>query len=126
MMTLVAFAAVLTGLLGLAVGSFLNVVIYRVPRQESIVKPGSHCPRCNEPIKGRHNVPLLSYLVLRGRCHACRSRISPRYPLVEAGTAALFVAITLRFGLTPQLPAYLYLAAVGIVRRVGEMAVGVG
>jgi len=90
------------------------VVIYRVPRQESIVKPGSHCPACNEPIMGRHNVPLLSFLVLRGRCHGCRARISARYPLVEAGTAALFVAITLRFGLTPELPAYLYLAAIGV------------
>jgi leader peptidase (prepilin peptidase)/N-methyltransferase len=113
-MTLVPFAATVAAVLGLAVGSFLNVVIYRVPRQESIVKPGSHCPSCDVPIKGRHNVPLASYLVLRGRCHSCRSRISPRYPLVEAGTAILFAAITVRFGVTLELPAFLYLAAIGV------------
>jgi leader peptidase (prepilin peptidase)/N-methyltransferase len=102
------------GLLGLVIGSFLNVVVYRVPRQESIVSPGSHCPSCDAPIKGRHNVPVLSWLVLRGRCHSCRGRISLRYPLVEAGTAALFVAITLRFGFSVELPAYLYLGAIGV------------
>jgi len=106
---------VLIGVLGLAVGSFLNVVVYRVPRQESIVSPGSHCPTCSTPIKGRHNVPVLSWLVLRGRCYSCHERISLRYPLVEAGTALLFVAITVRFGLTLELPAYLYLGGVGIV-----------
>ena len=105
---------VLIAVLGLAIGSFLNVVVYRVPRQESIVSPGSHCPTCSTPIKGRHNVPVLSWLVLRGRCHSCHERISLRYPLVEGGTALLFVALTLRFGLTLELPAYLYLAAVGI------------
>jgi leader peptidase (prepilin peptidase)/N-methyltransferase len=104
----------LVGVVGLAVGSFLNVVIYRVPRQESIVTPGSQCPTCRTPIKGRHNVPVLSWLVLRGRCHSCRARISVRYPLVEAGTAALFVAITLRFGMSVLLPAYLYFAALGL------------
>ena len=104
----------LIGVFGLVIGSFLNVVIYRVPREESLVSPGSHCPSCDVPIKGRHNVPVLSWLVLRGRCASCKTRISPRYPLVEAGTAALFVAITVHFGLSAQLPAYLYLAAVGI------------
>jgi leader peptidase (prepilin peptidase)/N-methyltransferase len=99
---------------GLAVGSFLNVVIHRVPRRESIVRPGSHCPECDSPIKNRHNVPVVSWLVLRGRCHSCESRISPRYPLVEGGTALLFVAVTARFGLSLQLPAFLYLAAVCI------------
>jgi len=104
----------LIGVFGLVIGSFLNVVIYRVPREESLVSPGSHCPSCDVPIKARHNVPVLSWLVLRGRCASCKTRISPRYPLVEAGTAALFVAITVHFGLSAQLPAYLYLAAVGI------------
>ena len=104
----------LAAVLGLAVGSFLNVVIYRVPRQESIVSPGSHCPSCSTPIKGRHNVPVFSWLILRGRCHSCHDRISVRYPLVEAGTALLFAAITMRFGLSLQLPAYLYLAAIGV------------
>jgi leader peptidase (prepilin peptidase)/N-methyltransferase len=105
---------IVIGALGLAIGSFLNVVIYRVPRDESIVSPGSHCPKCNAPIKGRHNVPVLSWLVLRGRCACCRVRISARYPLVEAATGVLFVAVTMRLGLTLQLPAYLYLAAIGV------------
>ncbi|TAM92590.1 MAG: prepilin peptidase [Jatrophihabitans sp.] len=104
----------LIGLLGLLIGSFLNVVIYRVPRAESIVHPGSHCPTCANPLKGRHNVPVLSWIALRGRCAYCAARISARYPLVEIGTATLFVAVTVRFGLSAALPAYLYLAAIGI------------
>lgn len=104
----------LIGVLGLLVGSFLNVVVYRVPRKESIVSPGSRCPSCTVAIKGRHNVPVLSWLVLRGRCHACQAPISVRYPLVEAGTGLLFAALAAHFGLSPQLPAYLYLGAVGI------------
>jgi leader peptidase (prepilin peptidase) / N-methyltransferase len=104
----------LIGLLGLAIGSFLNVVIYRVPRDESILFPASHCPNCDTEIKPRHNVPVFSWLWLKGKCAYCREPISARYPLVEAGTATLFVAITLEFDLSLQLPAYLYLAAVGI------------
>lgn len=107
-------AVLATGLLGLAIGSFLNVVIHRVPRDESLVEPGSRCPTCATPIKARHNVPVVSWLLLRGRCAYCAAPISARYPLVEAGTAALFMAITLRFGLSLQLPAYLYLAAIGV------------
>lgn len=113
MMPAPAPAVALIAVLGLAVGSFLNVVVHRVPRQESVVSPGSRCPSCATPIKGRHNVPVVGWLILRGRCHACRCRVSARYPLVEAGTGLLFAAVTARFGLTPQLPAYLYLAAVG-------------
>src|SRR5262245_14704097 len=108
------FAPVLVGLLGLLVGSFLNVVIHRVPRGESLLRPGSHCPRCQIPILPWHNVPIIGWLLLRGRCVACRTRISARYPLVEAGTAALFVAITARVGVTAELPAYLYLAAIAV------------
>jgi len=104
----------LIGLLGLMIGSFLNVVIYRVPRGESVMFPASHCTACKTPLKPWHNVPVLSWLALRGRCATCRVAISPRYLLVEAGTAVLFVAITLRLGLSAQLPAYLYLAAAGI------------
>ena len=102
------------GLLGLAVGSFLNVVIHRVPRAESLVRPGSHCPHCGNAVRNRHNVPVLGWLLLRGRCADCGARISARYPLVEAGTAALFVAVAARFGWSWELPAYLYLAAVAI------------
>lgn len=104
----------LIALLGLLIGSFLNVLVYRVPREESIAFPPSHCPSCETPIKRRHNVPVLGWLLLRGRCASCAGRISARYPLVEAGTGTLFAAITIRFGLSAQLPAYLFLAAVGI------------
>ncbi len=104
----------IVGLLGLAVGSFLNVVIHRVPRDQSLVRPGSHCPHCGSAVRNRHNVPVLGWLLLRGRCADCRAPISARYPLVEAGTAALFVAVAARFGLSWELPAYLYLAAIAI------------
>jgi leader peptidase (prepilin peptidase)/N-methyltransferase len=84
---------ILAALAGLALGSFLNVVIYRLPRGESLVSPGSHCPACDAPIRPWHNLPLISWLTLRGRCHGCGARIALRYPLVEAATAALFVAV---------------------------------
>ena len=78
---------------GLAVGSFLNVVAWRLPRGESLVAPGSHCPGCDHAVRPYDNVPLLSWLLLGGRCRDCRARISPRYPLVEATTAALALAV---------------------------------
>jgi leader peptidase (prepilin peptidase)/N-methyltransferase len=84
----------LAGVLGLAIGSFANVAIHRLPRRQSVVSPASHCPECETPIKARHNVPVLSWLALRGRCAHCHSQISPRYPLVEAGTALAFAAVT--------------------------------
>jgi leader peptidase (prepilin peptidase)/N-methyltransferase len=93
---LIVFAA---GLLGLVVGSFLNVVIHRVPLRRSVLWPASHCPACGEPIKPIDNVPLLSYALLRGRCRNCKARISARYPLVEALTGALFAAAAYEFGL---------------------------
>lgn len=105
---------VVVGVLGLAVGSFLNVVIHRVPRGESLAHPGSHCPNCGHAVRNRHNVPVLGWLMLRGRCADCATPISVRYPLVEAGTAALFVAVAARFGWSWALPGYLYLAAVAI------------
>jgi leader peptidase (prepilin peptidase)/N-methyltransferase len=98
-------------LLGLAVGSFLNVVIYRVPRKESIVRPRSACPSCGHPIAERDNIPVVSWLILRGRCRHCGSAISARYPLVESLTAGLFVVAALRFGRAWVLPAYLVLLA---------------
>lgn len=84
-----------SGLVGLVIGSFLNVVAYRVPLGLSVVRPRSACPGCDTPIAARDNVPLLSWLLLRGRCRDCRAPISPRYPLVEAATAALFVVAAL-------------------------------
>lgn len=104
----------LSAVLGLAVGSFLNVVIWRIPRGESVVNPPSHCPACGAGVRPRDNVPVLGWLVLRGRCRDCRTRISARYPAVEALTAVLFAAVALRFGLAWELPAFLYLAAIAI------------
>ncbi|MDX6285422.1 MAG: leader peptidase (prepilin peptidase) / N-methyltransferase [Frankiales bacterium] len=106
--------AALVGVLGLMVGSFLNVVIWRVPRGESVVRPESHCPGCNKPIRPRDNVPVLSWLLLRGRCRDCGTSISPRYPAVEVLTALVWAAFGLKFGYDAQLPAYLYLGAVGV------------
>jgi leader peptidase (prepilin peptidase) / N-methyltransferase len=111
-------------LFGLVVGSFLNVVIYRVPRRESVVWPASHCPHCGEPIRPLDNVPLLSYLLLRGRCRNCKEPISARYPAVEATTGLLFGAAAYEFGvslaLLPALvfiPALIALAAVDLEHR---------
>lgn len=87
-----ALVVVFAGLLGLAVGSFLNVVLVRVPAGESVVRPGSRCPRCRTPLSGRDNIPVLSWLLLRGRCRTCREPIPIRYPLVELAGAAVFVA----------------------------------
>jgi leader peptidase (prepilin peptidase)/N-methyltransferase len=88
-----AAAAVVAGLFGLILGSFLNVVIWRLPRGESLATPGSKCPECDVPIKPWDNIPVLSWLLLRGRCRNCGARISARYPLVELLTAALFVLV---------------------------------
>ena len=90
---------VVSGLLGLIAGSFLNVVIHRVPLRQSVVWPASRCPACGASIEPRDNVPLLSYVLLRGRCRNCKARISARYPLVEALTGALFAGATYEFGL---------------------------
>jgi leader peptidase (prepilin peptidase)/N-methyltransferase len=92
--------AALTIIFGLIVGSFLNVVICRLPLSESIVFPPSHCPRCRAAIPFYHNIPLLSYVILLGRCRSCRGRISPQYPLVEGLTAISFWLATGAYGLT--------------------------
>jgi leader peptidase (prepilin peptidase)/N-methyltransferase len=93
-----AYAAALAGAFGLLIGSFLNVVAYRLPRGESVLFPASHCPSCDTPIKPYDNVPVLSWLWLRGRCRSCQTAISARYPIVEAVTAALLVAVVLDKG----------------------------
>lgn len=96
---------------GLVIGSFLNVVIYRVPRRESLLHPGSHCPSCGAPVRWYHNLPVVSWLALRGRCRDCHARISARYPLVESITAIAFTLAYARFGLAwPLVLAWFFIA----------------
>jgi len=95
---------VIAGVLGAVIGSFLNVVIHRVPREESVVLPSSRCPYCGAEISFYDNVPVLSYLMLGGRCRSCKVHISARYPAVEALTALLWVAVAWRDGLSFALP----------------------
>jgi len=79
--------------LGACIGSFLNVVVYRLPRGESLIYPGSRCPACEHPIRWRHNIPVFGWLMLRGRCYDCGAKISARYPLIEAAMAVLFAGV---------------------------------
>ena len=104
------FSAV-CAVLGLLVGSFLNVVIYRLPRSESVVFPASHCPECGHAVRWYHNVPVLGWLWLRGRCHDCNALISAEYPLVEATTGLLFGGIAWHFGPVVEVAVYLPLVA---------------
>jgi leader peptidase (prepilin peptidase)/N-methyltransferase len=97
-------ALIFVSTIGALIGSFLNVVIHRVPREESIVFPNSRCPSCGTAIRPYDNIPILSYLILRGRCRACGVSISPRYPAIEALTALLFGLVFLHDGLTLALP----------------------
>ncbi|GAA1207302.1 A24 family peptidase [Rhodoglobus aureus] len=128
---LASILVVLVGAFGLLIGSFLNVVVYRVPAKQSIVSPPSACPNCGEPIRRRDNVPVLSWLFLRGKCRDCQAPISRRYILVELATGLFFAAVAgwFIFGWVPTstvvstgeyvgaalvLVAYLYLAAVSV------------
>ena len=97
------WSAAFLGVLGVIVGSFLNVCIYRLPRRQSINWPGSHCTSCDRSLSWYENVPVVSWLALRGRCRTCGERISAMYPLVELVTGALFVAGYLIYGWTPLL-----------------------
>lgn len=107
-----AFQYVYSVLFGLVLGSFLNVVIYRLPRSESLARPGSHCPSCGAGIHWYDNVPVASWLILRGRCRACGQTISPRYLVVEIMTGALFGLAAWRFGLEWRLlVAWAFIAA---------------
>lgn len=90
------FLLIVVFLFGLVVGSFINVLIHRLPRGESVVFPGSHCPACGAPIRAYDNVPVLSWLLLRGRCRACRAPIAIRYPAIELANAVLWLAVYLR------------------------------
>lgn len=97
------FLNVVVACFGLVVGSFLNVVIARLPERKSLVRPPSACPKCGHRIRWFENIPVLSFLALRGRCSACRAPISVRYPIVELLTGLLFLAVKIRFGMSPLL-----------------------
>lgn len=99
-----SFIYIVVGIFGAIIGSFLNVVIHRLPREESIVLPSSRCPSCGAAIAFYDNVPVLSYLLIGGRCRSCKTHISARYPAVEALTACLFVLVAWRDGPTLALP----------------------
>ena len=103
-------------ILGAIVGSFLNVCILRIPKGESVIHPPSHCPHCKASIAFYDNIPLFSYLLLRGRCRACRERISPRYFAVELLTASLTVALFYKFGLGPAFfSSFIFVAALIVI-----------
>jgi len=108
MALMIGYYATLIFILGLVIGSFLNVVIYRVPAGESIVKPPSHCPKCNTQLKNIDLVPVFSWIFLRGKCRYCGVKIPARYALVELATGLLFLAFFMRFGISmPELPSLL-------------------
>lgn len=109
------FSITIATLFGLAIGSFLNVVIYRVPREESVSFPPSHCPACGHPLSALDNVPIFSWLWLHGRCRWCHKPISVRYPLVELMTAGLFIVSVLRFGISLQTLAGMLMSAYLVV-----------
>ena len=118
---MVASLAAAAGLLGLAIGSFVNVVAYRVPAGRSVVHPASACPACGHPIRPRDNLPVLSWFLLGGRCRDCGASISPRYPLVEGSTALLFAATVLVVGVRWVLPAYLWFAGLTLVLLITDL-----
>ena len=110
-----------TILLGLVVGSFLNVVVHRIPNGGSVVRPASRCPSCGKPILRRDNIPLVSYALLRGRCRRCGTPIPARYPLVEGLSALLFGAATIRFEDAGELALALVLISVSIALAVTDL-----
>jgi len=120
-----SLVAILAGVFGLLIGSFLNVVIWRVPRGESLNFPASHCPHCDHAIRPWDNIPVISWIVLRGKCRDCGAPVTPRYLLVELGTGLFFAAVAFWVFTAPQAPtsvvaliltlvAYLYLAAISV------------
>jgi len=99
----VLYLEIMIALMGAAIGSFLNVCILRLPAEESLVLPASHCPKCNNPIRFYDNIPIISYLWLQGKCRHCREGISPQYPLVELLTALMALVLFWKFGLSWKL-----------------------
>lgn len=112
---------VFAGLFGAIIGSFLNVCIYRIPKEKSIVWPSSFCPKCGKPIKWYDNIPVLSYIILGGKCRACKQPISLQYPLVEAFTALMTVLFVWRWGISPWTAAVLVVVYSFIISSVIDM-----
>jgi leader peptidase (prepilin peptidase)/N-methyltransferase len=106
---------ILIFILGLVVGSFSNVCIYRIPRNESIIYPASHCPKCCSNILPKDNIPLLSYILLKGRCRHCKSKISIQYPIVEFLSGLIYLIIVLVYGLSIQTLIYILLSSALII-----------
>ncbi len=106
--TIYYFHLFAAGVFGLAIGSFTNVIIHRLPRRESIAFPGSHCPSCGSPVRFHDNIPVVSYLLLRGKCRSCGTGISPRYPAVELGVALMTVRLFQMHGASPEFAGYLF------------------
>ena len=107
--------AILIFILGLIVGSFSNVCIYRIPRNESIIYPASHCPKCRSRIQPFDNIPLLSFILLKGRCRNCKTKISIQYPIVEFLTGLIYLTIYLIYGLSVQTLIYIILSSALII-----------
>jgi leader peptidase (prepilin peptidase)/N-methyltransferase len=108
----VIFPGLVIFLLGLVIGSFLNVCIYRIPEGKSIIAPPSHCPKCGTRLKPPDLIPVIGYLLLKGRCRYCRVKISPRYAVVEMLTGFIFLAVYLKYSISVDLAAFLYLMAI--------------
>jgi len=106
---------ILIFILGLIVGSFSNVCIYRIPRNESIIYPASHCPKCCSKIKPFDNIPLFSFILLKGRCRHCKSKISIQYPMVELLTGLIYLIIYLIYGFSVQTLIYIILSSALII-----------
>lgn len=113
--------ATLLALLGLIIGSFVNVVAFRVPQKRSVVSPGSACPACDHPLQWRDNIPVVGWLLLGGKCRHCGAAISKRYPIVEIATAALFVIAYSVLGLVWVLPAYLWFVGVTVALTLTDL-----
>jgi len=109
------FGCVAAGLFGLVVGSFANVLVHRLPRGESVVFPASHCPACGAPIRAFDNIPVVSWLLLRGKCRVCRAAISPRYPAIELVNGVLWALVFLRAREWPELIGGVFFASACVV-----------
>ncbi len=109
------FASIIIFLIGLIIGSFSNVCIYRLPRNESLIRPGSHCPQCNKSIQFYDNIPLISYLILKGKCRYCQDKIPMQYPIVELSTGLFYLALYLFYGIRFMTIVYMILCSVLII-----------